>query len=144
MTITPDQIIADQQNLNTKYSDYNQAYLSYQTCIQTKNNGHTIDCTGTIKTNYENKELDLNTAITTMKTNITTYKNQSQPSSPAITTSYTDMTTLRNNVDTKLQQLQQLTQLPNTSTNQLDITVYSGILWTILATTLIYYVFIHL
>lgn len=54
---------------------------------------------------------------------------------------YTEMTTLRNNLDIKLQQL---TQQPNTSTNQLDTTIYSGILWTILATTLIYYVFIHL
>lgn len=55
---------------------------------------------------------------------------------------YTEMTTLRNNLDIKLQQL---TQVPNnTSTNQLDTTIYSGILWTILATTLIYYVFIHL
>jgi hypothetical protein len=55
---------------------------------------------------------------------------------------YTEMTTLRNNLDTKLQQLTQ--QPNNTTTNPLDTTIYSGILWTVLATTLIYYVFIHL
>jgi len=62
-------------------------------------------------------------------------------------TSYQNMLTLRNKLDMKLQSLLNKTDLNGPqyqSKLQLDSTVYTTVLWTVLATSVLYYVFIKI
>jgi hypothetical protein len=140
-------VMAGQTDMNKSYSDYAQAYLNclnaagsdttQQTACDTKYNTNTTFATG-------GAGYDVSTKISSITNDKSAYNTLSAPST-SIDSSYNDMTQLRSSLDLKLQQLYNIdNSIPNLYQSQLDSTVYSGVLWTILATTLIYYVFIKL
>jgi len=150
-------IYNDQISVNQKYADYVSAYTAYIDCSNVNasnviyNMTYTNDPANqrpiTICTNPSNK--DLLTSITQLKTKLATspsdYLDSATDKTDNINASYNDLVNHRSNLDLKLQKLYNLqNSSPNIYQTQLDSTVYSGILWTVLATTLIYYVFIKL
>ena len=136
--------------MNKQYSDYATAYLTCLSAAAGLASG--VDdaiavCDTTYDTNAETAATG--NAVETSISSITNDKSAYDPalSDPitSINSSYNDMTQLRSGLDLKLQQLYNIdNSIPNLYQSQLDSTVYSGVLWTILATTLIYYVFIKL
>jgi len=114
------------------YTDFENAYTTYSTCISD------YQCSSSPGT-YQN-ECKLCEAINVISNNI-----QSDPSYNALLTNYNNLANKRNDLDLKLQDLYNIdNSIPNLYNLQTDSTVYTGILWTVLATTLIYYVFIKL
>ena len=148
-------VMDGQTAMNKAYSVYATAYLNClseaaalstgvdgakDACDTMYNSASTINSNGPgydVKTKYT-------TVIPTIRTNADYITALIDPST-MINSSYNDMTQLRSGLDLKLQQLYNIdNSIPNLYQSQLDSTVYSGVLWTILATTLIYYVFIKL
>ena len=140
-------IYNDQTTLNKEYSDYTNAYLTYIDC-----SAQNITIANINKKNLSSDPLNacnlpttgsLDAAISKMQTNVASLHTNDQTA--IIDASYGDLVNIRSNLDLKLQQLYNLqNSAPNIYQTQLDSTIYSGILWTVLATTLIYYVFIKL
>lgn len=128
--------VNDYRAANGEYIDYatfESAYTTYSQCISDYNCPAKID-------NSSSNECKLCAAINTVATDI-----QSDPSYNATMSSYNNLTKTRNNLDLKLQGLYNIdNSVPNLYQLQNDSTVYTGLLWTVLATTLIYYVFIKL
>lgn len=133
------QLYNDQVTLNTKYSEYTVAYIKY------------IDCSLNNVTNPANRETctqpnidELSTAINNVSIRINDITSTSF-SQDNIDSSYNNLVSMRNDLDSKLQHLYNLQNAsPNIYQSQLDSTIYSGILWTVLATTMVYYVFTKL
>ena len=142
-------IISDQSDLNDKYKDYAIAYLSYIDCsVNTVNilNGVKVaNHCSTKQNDLTSKYNELNTIVGTENGHAPTVYTTNYTSHPEFDASYQQMTQLRSKLDLKLQELyNKQNSIPQLYSQQLDSTVYSGILWTVLATTLIYYVFIKL
>lgn len=147
-----DKVIIDQNVLKQKYSNYNTAYMNYVSCqtLSKKVDGTACD--------YDNGLNALDDASGNLNSNISTEKNDlskfssTLPSNAvedaafnAIKAQYQTNSALRAQLDAKLQELYNTQgSLPNLHQAQVDSTVYAGILWTVLATSLIYYVFIKL
>ena len=100
---------------------------------------------------------DLNNAISSLKQNITYYtsntnrktNNQYDASLNQLKSDYVNLLQLRSDIDLKLQNLAKNDSSTSTSvtamTSQtLDATIYANLLWTILATSLVYIVFTKL
>jgi len=131
---TIDDVISDQSDLNTKYSNYTVAYLQYMDCLNT---GSTSCPTSSLDASYD----VLSSAIDTEQTRA----NRVYSGSVVTDASYSTLTDLRSNLDLKLQALyNKQNSIPQLYNQQFDSTIYTGVLWTVLATTLIYYVFIKL
>ena len=140
-TTPPMQPFINRQNqLNQDYAEYASAYIKYLDCADgscpyptpspTKPS-HTAVMSAI--TNISNAPLQTTDPFTLMEP-LTQLDNN-----------YNAMAQHRAGLDLKLQQLYNVdNSIPNLYQSQLDSTVYSGVLWTILATTLIYYVFIKL
>ena len=138
-TTPPMQPFINKQNqLNQDYAAYASAYIKYSDCAD-----------GVCP--YSSPSLPSNTAVINAITNISNAPLQTtdpftlmEPLTQ-LDINYNDMAQRRAGLDLKLQQLYNVdNSIPNLYQSQLDSTVYSGVLWTILATTLIYYVFIKL
>ena len=115
------------------FSEFERAYTTYSKCISDYN------CPSIINSDSTN-ECRLCQALNTVAQDI-----QSDPSYNATVTSYANLTNKRADLDLKLQGLYNIdNSIPNLYQLQNDSTVYTGILWTVLATTMIYYVFIKL
>lgn len=152
-------VFESQNALKTKYANFNTAYGKYLTCMDV-NPGQSVDCLsggivndvnyspslqtetdalynqlgGSASANIELEQIiALNRALGTVGT-------------PAnFDASYNSIKLKRAQLDQKLQELYNVdNSIPQLYQSQLDSTVYSGILWTVLATTLLYYIFIKL
>jgi hypothetical protein len=162
----------DQAKLNSDYSDYTEAYLSYVTCLNnnmdkngkypssstTRGSGTSLSTTqydspvcDASFTAFNNKQSTILTDISKVSADLDAINNSNIPgydktiSDATIKSQYANLVSKRSNLDLQLQQLYNLQNTaPNTYETQLDSTVYSGILWTVLATSLIYYVFTKL
>lgn len=138
-------LYASQNTLSREYTTYTEAYLKYLSCENNKLDNPPSSCRDT-----EPSNTTLLSAISNVSNNIAALKaspnnNGSLPPYAEIDASYNKVVNMRNQLDLKLQQLYNLqNSAPNTYQTQLDSTVYSGILWTVLATTLVYYVFTKL
>ena len=134
---TIDDVISDQSDLNTKYSNYTVAYLQYIDCLNT---GSSLCSTTSLDASYAG----LSSAIKTEQGHVDSV--YSVYSGNIVTdASYSTLTDLRSNLDLKLQALyNKQNSIPQLYNQQFDSTIYTGVLWTVLATTLIYYVFIKL
>jgi len=126
--------------LNKDYAEYASAYIKYLDCADGScpypSPHPTMPSNATVMTDIA--------AISNNPLPTTDPFTQMEPMTP-LDGSYNDMTQHRSDLDLKLQQLYNIdNSIPNLYQSQLDSTVYSGVLWTILATTLIYYVFIKL
>ena len=101
--------------------------IGYNAYIDHYGNGPYAASNGTMRTHIANA-------------NVPTMINQGD-----IDSSYNKVVNLRSRLDLKLQELYNTqNSIPTLNQSQHDSTVYSGILWTVLATTLIYYVFMKL
>jgi hypothetical protein len=92
---------------------------------------------------------DINSLVTSLKPIVTTavssIDNKTDPKQfQEIQASYSQMIQLRNKLDVQLQQLMNKGSMSAENKLQLDSTVYTTVLWTVLATSVLYYVFIKL
>ena len=155
-------IFTDEQNVFSKLQSYNKAYSTYMLCnsndLETKNQAIKKGLCGT--TPGSNSILspdstDLNNAISSLKNDITYYtsntnhktNNQYDASLNQLKSDYVNLLQLRSDIDLKLQNLTK-TDNSNSVTamtgHTLDATIYANLLWTILATSLVYIVFTKL
>ena len=117
------------------YATFENNYVDYETCLGQYN----CATTGRTSTTYQT-ECNLCDAINVIGNHI-----QNDPEYEATKTKYANLTNKRNDLDLKLQGLYNIdNSIPDLYQLQNDSTVYTGVLWTVLATTLIYYVFIKL
>ena len=150
-------VIASQNLLKTKYANFNTAYGKYLTCMDV-NPDQSVDCLNGGDVNYSpslqtettalykalyndgnGPNLEL-TELTALNSALGAVKTPGQ-----FDASYNSIKLKRAQLDQKLQELYNVdNSIPQLYQSQLDSTVYSGILWTVLATTLLYYVFIKL
>ena len=155
-------VIASQNTLKTKYADFNTAYSKYLICMDAKNNdancGTETGYTYSPSLEFETTELYKALGGTDVSGNITAANNTELQNIIALNNalgvvgtpaqfdaSYNSIKLKRAQLDQKLQELYNVdNSIPQLYQSQLDSTVYSGILWTVLATTLLYYVFIKL
>lgn len=78
-------------------------------------------------------------------TNIHTLNNMPFSEQSVIDSSYNTMLNQRSSIDIELQNLYNVpNSIPNMYAENWDLTIYMGIIWTILATSLIYYIFTKL
>jgi hypothetical protein len=78
-------------------------------------------------------------------TNIQALNNMPFSNQSVIDASYNTMLNQRSNIDLELQNLYNVpNSIPNMYAENWDLTIYMGIIWTILATSLIYYIFTKL
>ena len=155
-------IFIDEQNVFSKLQSYNKAYSTYMLCnsndLETKKQAIQKGLCGT--TPGSNSILspdstDLNNAISSLKNDITYYtsntnhktNNQYDASLNQLKSDYVNLLQLRSDIDLKLQNLTK-TDNSNSVTamtgHTLDATIYANLLWTILATSLVYIVFTKL
>ena len=155
-------IFTDEQNVFSKLQSYNQAYSTYMLCnsndLETKNQAIKNGLCGT--TPGSNSILspdstDLNNAISSLKNDITYYtsntnhktNNQYDASLNQLKSDYVNLLQLRSDIDLKLQNLAKndtSTSVTAMTGHTLDATIYANLLWTILATSLVYIVFTKL
>ena len=155
-------IFTDEQNVFSKLQSYNQAYSTYMLCnsndLETKNQAIKKGLCGT--TPGSNSILspdstDLNNAISSLKNDITYYtsntnhktNNQYDASLNQLKSDYVNLLQLRSDIDLKLQNLAKndtSTSVTAMTGHTLDATIYANLLWTILATSLVYIVFTKL
>ena len=161
-------VIASQNTLKPLYANFNRAYSKYLIC-EDANPTNTFACVNGTNTTagstytptlqYETDALYQQLGGTTGSTaailnannielqNIITLNSAlGVVGTPAqFDASYNSIKLKRAQLDQKLQELYNVdNSIPQLYQSQLDSTVYSGILWTVLATTLLYYVFIKL
>lgn len=158
----------DQAKLNKDYSDYTEAYLSYVTCLNNNmdkngkypitagfngknSDGKNVNVCSDLLSAFNAKQSTIIADISDVSVDLAAINNANIPgydktvSDATIKSQYANLVSKRSNLDLQLQQLYNLQNTaPNTYQTQLDSTVYSGILWTVLATSLIYYVFTKL
>ena len=163
-------VIASQNTLKTIYADFNTAYGKYLIC-KDANPSYKSTCVngGDSLSNYYINGVSINTYSPSLQTKTDALYQQLGNSPSAVNNtelqeiialnsalgvvgtpvqfdaSYNSIKLKRAQLDQKLQELYNVdNSIPQLYQSQLDSTVYSGILWTVLATTLLYYVFIKL
>ena len=143
-----------EKELVVKINDYYKTYQNYMrtdtTNIQTRSSNKTILDTkknelDTAITNINSKIADLRainlTANESSKITKTSYDNNYQD----ILRTHARNINLRSELDEKLKTINNVkNSYSDMYANQYNATIYTGILWSILATTMIYYVFVKL
>ena len=143
-----DQVFSDQNAiLKPALTDYNKAYINYLECNTINASGKiNIGCDNT--TNAIQRLTDASNALMAAIQTVQSDLDNIDPSNDngtQIKTNYQKMANYRSQLDLKLQELyNDQHSLPNLQQAQVDSTVYAGILWTVLATSLLYYVFIKM
>jgi hypothetical protein len=124
-------------------NNFNTIYYEFIRC-------KTINCTGTVKT-----EGDVSTAADTLNAkikllqdayndaNIQTNDATFQANHTEIMNKAKSIDELRRNLDSKMETLVKNRNPPTETTQQYDATIYAGIAWSVLATSLLFYVFIE-
>jgi hypothetical protein len=153
MTNKYNDIFDAEKELAVKINAFYTAYKNYSkcnstsSCITTDNTGSQIDALITAKN-------QLNDAIDNINTKIYDFKNGERDTKT--TTDYNSNyktilethainTKLRSELDEKLKTINNVkNSYSDIYANQYNATIYTGILWSILATTMIYYVFVKL
>jgi len=146
--IQPNNLFDLEKDLVDKLNAFNVIYYNYIRC----SSGGTTDC-GT-----KNTLADVNTSSDAVITAITALK--TAYSSANIATTDTDtlfqsnhneildksksIDELRRNLDTRMQAILKSKTPPNEMTQQYDSTVYTGIMWSVLATSVLFYIFTEL
>ena len=152
-----DKIYSQTSQVYTSLQNYNSAYTSYLMCVEKQpvidpNTGHILRDSSSNKFVYSSTNCSkpdstqLLQQIDELQTSISTMVGQT----PANTDSsmnhtaqnYNQMLSLRNELDTKLQELYEMNgSIPVIYRQDADSAVYATILWTILASSLLYYFF---
>lgn len=145
-------LLADLNDFNTKYNRYtlcNNTYINPSTnpqnCSATDMNKDTVVAA------YNKLK---NTSIIDVSNNLSVFKNDPKTISPAVydasyqyikSTYQNDVLKIRNELDIKMQELYGIEgSLTDEHQKHYDTTMYIGLLWTILATSGLYFVFTKL
>lgn len=148
------QVFIDSAKVYSKLRTYNDAYTNYLTCLE--NHPKIVDpVTKKIQrdpsSNYVYTDQDcvppdsesLIRDIKDLQSNVMRMTDSSDTSYNEILQKHKDMIHIRNQLDLKLQQLYSLNgTLPMEIQQQTDTTLYATIMWTILATSMIYLIFV--
>ena len=125
-----------------KINNFNAIYYRFIRC-KTINN-----CMVNVKTEQDVKTAadEVNTAITNLQTAYTAAKIQTDDKTfndnhNIIMEKAKSIDELRRSLDTKMEEILKSRNPPNELTRQYDSTVYTGIMWSILATSVLFYVF---
>ena len=130
-----EKVVIDQIN------DFNAIYYRFIRC-------KTINCTENVKSegDVKNAADKVNTAITNLETaytsaNIKTTDAGFKDNHKIIIEKAKSIDELRRSLDTKMEEILKSRNPPNELTRKHDSTVYTGIMWSILATSILFYVF---
>jgi hypothetical protein len=130
-----EKLVIDQIN------NFNAIYYRYIQC-------KTINCTVNVKTegDVETAAEEVKKAITNLETayttaNIKTNDGTFKDNHNIVMEKAKSIDELRRSLDTKMEELLKSRNPPNELTRQYDSTVYTGIMWSILATSVLFYVF---
>lgn len=148
------QVFLNSSKVYSKLRSYDDAYTNYLKCLE--NHPKIIDKEAEIierdpSSNYVyNSEScvppdssSLIRDIKALQTNVMRMTDSTDTSYNEILQKHKDMIQLRNQLDLKLQQLYNLNgTLPMEIQQQTDTTLYATIMWTILATSMVYLIFI--
>ncbi len=137
-----------EKDLVLKINQFNNTYYNFVRC----SSGGSVNCdTGNRKTEQNVKDdanaviasaTNLQTAYTNARitTNDATFKSNHQE----IMEKSKSIDELRRNLDSKMEFILKSRNPPNELTQQYDSTVYTGIIWSVLATSVLFYVFTEL
>jgi hypothetical protein len=145
-------LLADLNDFNTKYNRYtlcNNTYINPSTNPQ---NCSAADMNkDTVVAAYNKLK---NTSIIDVSNSLVMFKNDPNTISPAVydasyqyikSTYQNDVVKIRNELDIKMQELYGIEgSIVDEHQKHYDTTMYIGLLWTILATCLLYYIFVEL
>lgn len=147
------QVFVNSAKIYSKLRTYDDAYTNYLTCLE-NHPKYSDQETNTIQrdvcSNYMYTGLDcvppdsssLIRDIKILQNNVMKMSNASDTSYNEIVQKHQDVVKLRNQLDMKLQQLYNLNgSLPMEIQQQTDTTLYATLMWTILATCLVYLIF---
>jgi hypothetical protein len=141
-SINANDLIGKYNKLNSNFVNYQNAYNLYVDCY---NKGEDKDVCKT-SSGLTNKAgilkqdiIDVSNAITPLKSNSNL---NTILSTPELKAKYADLQALRNKLDVQLAELYNVEgSIPNMYKNQMDSTIYASVLWTVLATSMVYYIF---
>lgn len=140
-------LIGKYNTLNGEFADYQNAYNLYVDCYNF-NGSNDSTCDSQI-TSLHNKADTLKTSITGVSNAITPLKTNPNLnnllSTDDLKAKHANLQALRNKLDVQLAELYNVEgSIPNMYKNQMDSTVYASILWTVLATSMVYYIFMQM
>ena len=138
-------LIGKYNKLNGSLTDYQNAYNNYVKCI----NDGSSDSTCRDSSKLSDKTTTLKKDIKAILDKRTDMQGDSRfsvlkdlPSTDELKAKHANLQTLRNKMDVQLAELYNVEgSIPNMYKNQMDSTVYASILWTVLATSMVYYIF---
>jgi hypothetical protein len=157
--VTTSTFFDDNLTLYTSFTTYNSAYYNYVSCVEDTYNNTTatydssyniLNGKPTFNSKQCNKQADyLNNAYTVLNSAISKVKSTGQAINEDITsidnikTKENNNNTLRSELDLKLQDLYSVQDsLSDMSQKNIDSTTYAFILWSILASSILIYIFI--
>lgn len=148
------QAFINASNVKNKLSDYNLAYTNYLTCLEKHPkivDQETQQIQRDPSSNYVYSGLDcvppdsnsLIQDIQTLQSNIMKMSSSNDVSYNEIVKNHQEMVELRNQLDLKLQQLYNVKNtIPIETQMETDTTLYATIMWTVLATSMVYLIFV--
>ena len=151
-------IITNKQELLNSIANYTNAYNNYQGCksiavysgrdcsFNITQDTLNFDNSGNI-TSGVNDRKSLNYLKTIVSEKISSIKNSISilNTSPVDPTEYDNLIKKRTAIDVELHNLYNIqSSIPGMNMENIDSTIYTGILWTVLATSLVYYIFTKL
>jgi predicted nucleic acid-binding Zn-ribbon protein len=136
-----------EKDLVLKINQFNNTYYNFVRC----SSGGSVNCdTGNKKTEQNVKDdadavmasaTNLQNAYTNAKTNILTNDTTFKSNHQEIMDKSRSIDELRRNLDSKMDFIMKSRNPPNELTQQYDSTVYTGIMWSVLATSVLFYIF---
>ena len=152
-----DKIYTQTSQVYSSLQNYNSAYTSYLMCVEKQpvidpNSGNILRDSSSNKFVYSSANCNkpdstqLLLQIDALQTSISTMVSKTPANTDSsmnnTTNNYNQMLSLRNELDTKLQELYEINgSIPVIYRQDADSAVYATILWTILASSLLYYFF---
>jgi len=134
-------LIDKYNTLNGNFANYQNAYNVYVDCYNTGADCSTSSSDLTKKASTL-KDSIIDVSKTSLKSNIELNELNGLLSTDVLKSKHANLQALRNKLDVQLAELYNVDgSLPNMYKNQMDSTVYASILWTVLATSMVYYVF---
>ena len=132
-----------EKDLVNAINDFNTSYYSFIRC----SSGGSINCGNNVNEDVVNtKSQEVIRAATALKSayktaNIQTNDGQFKSNHQEILVKSKSIDELRRNLDKKMETVIKSRNPPNELTQQYDSTVYTGIMWSVLATSVLFYVF---
>jgi hypothetical protein len=126
-------VIEDINNFNTKYYEYLRCKAESSKCPQGKTAAALKEKLLELSATLQGSVADLKTAYSNL--------GQDTDNTQSLLDKAAQIDDLRQDLDAKMARILESKNPPNEMTQQLDSTVYAGILWSVLGTSLLYYIF---